>query len=350
MLVTQFKLLNPDWLADWRWLTYGRVYPMAQNAFVYGWLSMAGMGILTWLWARLMQTQVKAQLLLVSGAMLWNLGVTVGLLGLMTGFSRGIEWLDMPLVSYMMLFLAVPPVLQSMYYTAKAGSRAHYVSAWYLGAAAIWFFLLLASTLMPAQTGISSATYAAWFGHNLIGLWVMPVALATGYYLIPKLTGRPVYSQHLAHFGFWTFALFMCWSSADQLIGSPIPQWLAVISIAFSFLMLVPVSVITVNFLLSFKGLDRRASENSAARFVYFSAVSFALYGLLDALQPLRWWNEITQFTLFQSAHVQLGLYAFASMMAFGAIYFIMPRISGKPWSKPAMISTHYLLSAVGIG
>lgn len=351
VLIAQFKLLNPDWLSGWRWLTYGRVYPMAQDAFVYGWLSMAGMGILIWLWARLMQTNIKAQLLLVSSAMLWNLGVAVGVLGLLTGFSRGVEWLDMPLLSYVILLLALPPLVQSMYHTAKSCTCSEfYISSWYLGAAAMWFLLLLASTLLPAQAGIAGATYAAWFGHNLIGLWVLPVALGTGYYLVPKLTGRPVYSQHLANFGFWTFALFMCWSSADQLIGSPSPQWLAVISIAFSFMMLIPVSVITVNLLLSFKGYDRSAAADASSRFVFFAVVSFALYGLLDALHPLRWWNEITQFTLFESAHVQLGIYAFASMMAFGAIYFMMPRLSNRAWAKPALINVHYLLSAIGIG
>ena len=350
-LITQFKLFSPDFMGDWRWLTYGRVYPMAQNAFVFGWLSMAGMGILTWLWARLMKGKVKGQLLLVSGAMLWNLGVALGVVGIMTSFSRGTEWLDMPLLSYVIFLLAIPPVLQSMYYSAKASKNKNlYISSWYAGAAIIWLFCLLATTLLPTQSGISSATYAAWFGHGIIGLWILPVGLATAYYLIPKLTGRPVFSKHLAPLGFWTFALFMCWSGADQLIGSPIPQWLSVISIGFSVLMLIPVSVITVNLLLSSRNLDRSASGSPAARFIFFAVISFSLYGLLDALHPLRWWNEITQFTLFQSAHLQLGIYAFASMMAFGAIYYIMPRISKSAWPNPSLIRFHYLLAAVGIG
>ncbi len=349
-LIAQFKLLNPDWLGNWRWLTYGRVYPMAQNAFVYGWLSMAGLGILNWLWARLMQTRVKAQLLLVSGAMLWNLGVAIGIIGLMTGFSRGIEFLDMPLLAYVTMLFAVPPVLQSMYHTVKACKTPHsYVASWYAGAAAIWLLLMLVSTLLPFEPGIASATYGAWYGHSVIGLWILPVALATAYYLVPKLTGRPVYSQHLALFGFWTYALFTSWSSADQLVGSPSPQWLAILSIGFSFLMLIPVSVITVNLVLSFKGTNR-ANGDIASRFALFAVVSFALYGLLDALHPLRWWNEITQFTLFQSAHLQLGIYAFASMMAFGAIYYMMPRLTKRSWSNPGIIKFHYWLSAVGIG
>lgn len=350
-LIAQFKLINPDFLADWRWLTYGRVQPMAQNAFIFGWLSLAGMGVMTWLWARLLKTKIKAQLLLVSGALLWNLGVAVGLLGIMTGFSRGIEWLDMPLVAYVILLLSVPPVLQSMYYTLKSCQvKSYYISVWYLGAAALWFFLILATTLLPTQTGIASATYGAWFGHNLVGLWVLPIALAAGYYLVPKLTGRPVYSQHLAPFGFWTFALFMCWSSADQLIGSPIPQWLSILSIAFSLLMLIPVSVITLNLLMGMRSIDRSKSVDPASKFVMFAVISFALYGLLDGLHPLRWWNEITQFTLFQSAHTQLGIYAFASMMLFGAIYYAMPRMSGKSWLHPGLINIQYLLCAAGIG
>ena len=58
--------------------------------------------------------------------------------------------------------------------------------------------LNIASAPGPAQPAIDW-----WYVGSLIDLWLTPIALATAYYLIPKLVGRPIYSYKLALFGFW---------------------------------------------------------------------------------------------------------------------------------------------------
>ncbi len=50
-------------------------------------------------------------------------------------------------------------------------------------------------------TGVAKATNNWWFAHNLLGLWLTPVGLATAYFLIPKVIGRPVHSYHLSLLG-----------------------------------------------------------------------------------------------------------------------------------------------------
>ena len=42
--------------------------------------------------------------------------------------------------------------------------------------------------------------------HNALGLWFTPIGLAAGYYFIPKVIGRPIYSYYLSLFGFWALA------------------------------------------------------------------------------------------------------------------------------------------------
>src|SRR4051794_1957011 len=51
-LITAIKLHNPEFLADIPFLTYGRVAAASENAFLYGWCSLAGMGVAIWLIAR----------------------------------------------------------------------------------------------------------------------------------------------------------------------------------------------------------------------------------------------------------------------------------------------------------
>jgi cytochrome c oxidase cbb3-type subunit 1 len=59
-----------------------------------------------------------------------------------------------------------------------------------------------------------------------LGLFITPMGLATIYYLIPKVTGSPIFSYHLSLLGFWTNALFYSWAGTHHLVGGPLPAWI----------------------------------------------------------------------------------------------------------------------------
>src|SRR6266540_2680747 len=101
-----FKLHTPDLLSDISFLTWGRVRPPHMNVMVYGWASMAGMGTAIWLMARLSRTVLRYPLLLVAGAGFWNLGVLLGVGGILLGDSTGYQWLEFPRYAAIILFVA----------------------------------------------------------------------------------------------------------------------------------------------------------------------------------------------------------------------------------------------------
>ena len=47
--------------------------------------------------------------------------------------------------------------------------------------------------------------------------------------------------------------------------------------------------------------------------------------------------------------HAHLGAYGFVSMVLFGAIYFMMPRVLNWEWPYPRLITLHFWLAAIGI-
>ena len=99
-LIASFKFQFPDWWTHQAWLTFGRVRPAHLNTMIYGWISMAGVGVGIWLWARLLKTKLRGQWLLWLSIGLWNLGVLVGTIGILAGYSRAIEWVEMPYVAF----------------------------------------------------------------------------------------------------------------------------------------------------------------------------------------------------------------------------------------------------------
>jgi cytochrome c oxidase cbb3-type subunit 1 len=351
-LLASFKFNHPDWLVESGWLTFGRVRPAHLNTMIYGWLSMAGVGVVLWLWARVLKTPLRGQSFLLFSAGWWNIGMVVGTIGILAGYSRGVEWLEMPLVTYVAFIIpAFLIVAVCMIVTLQHRRVKHlFISAWYTGAAILWTPFLLIAALLPIYTGVPHGTANWWFAHNILGLWLTPVGLAAAYYFIPKVLGRPIYSYHLSYLGFWTLALFYNWAGVHHLVGGPVPQWVATVSITFSVMMIIPVVVVAVNHHLTVIGHFKKVFYSPTLRFVVFGAMSYTAVSLQGSMQSLRFWQEVTHFTQYTIGHSHLGVYAFATMITYGAIYYIMPRITGWEWGHPRLISAHFWLTGLGIG
>ena len=74
-MLVSIKMHSPDLLANYSFLTWGRLRPAHVNIMIYGWASMAAMGTSIWLMARLCRTVLRRPLLLVVGA--WFFASTV---------------------------------------------------------------------------------------------------------------------------------------------------------------------------------------------------------------------------------------------------------------------------------
>ena len=58
---------------------------------------------------------------------------------------------------------------------------------------------------------------------------------------------------------------------------------------------------------------------------------------------------KLTQFSLSGYGFDILALYAFFSFVMFGAIYFIVPRITRREWLSRRLITLHFFFSVYGI-
>jgi cytochrome c oxidase cbb3-type subunit 1 len=95
-LTSSIKLHDPDWLAGYAWLTFGRIRTIHLNAVAYGWTSMAGLGLSIWMLPRLLRTPLQGARFALLGAVLWNAGLIAGIGSLAAGMSSGLEWLEIP--------------------------------------------------------------------------------------------------------------------------------------------------------------------------------------------------------------------------------------------------------------
>ncbi len=349
-LISSIKLHAPDWWVGWEWLTFGRIRPIHLNLVGYGWCSMAGIGVALWLIPRLLKTElVGARWALIGGA-LWTLGVTTGTVAIATGHSDGLEWLEYPWQADIPMVIGGALVGFPMWLTLLRRKVEHlYVSVWYIAAGLLWFPILFLIANWPGlHFGVQQATMNWWFGHNVLGLWFTPLGLAASYYFIPKVIGKPIHSYNLSLLGFWSLAFFYSQVGGHHLIGGPVPSWLVTISIVQSMMMVVPVFAVAVNQHLTVLGNFRALLYSPTLRFIVLGAMLYTAASVQGSLEALRSMNAVTHFTHYTVAHAHLGLYGFFSMVMFGAIYFIMPRVMKWEWPFPWLISLHFWLVVVG--
>lgn len=346
-LLNLVQTFDPAFLADCAWLTYGRVRGLQETAFIYGWVANAGFAIALWLLGRLSGSPLRSLNWVVVGTLFWNLGVVLALGGIGAGHGSSIPLLRMPgYVQPLLLVafgaIAVPGVLA---WTGRAHKTA-FAAQWYAVAALFlfpWLFSAAQVMLVAAPLrGVVQAIAAAWFVQGMWTLWIAPLALAAAYYLVPKISGRPIPSYDFAALSFWTLLTIGAWTGGRHLIGGPVPAWVATIGI-------VACAVLTFHYLVTAINLGGVFRQSSfALKFVAFGVGAYLVGGFADAVLSLRSVAVVTQFTWMGAAQSQLALTGAFSMIAFGTIYFLVPRIVNQPWLSTPLIRAHY--AAAGLG
>jgi len=351
-VVVALKFTFPDWLTGSALLTFGRLRPIHLNAVIYGWLSMAGIAVMLWLLPRVLRTRLRGTWWAVTGGVIWNVAVTAGLVALAFGWTDGLEWMEIPWAIDILFVLAGGLMAVPLFATLKHRRVGHlYVSVWYFAAALVWFPILFVIGNWPnLHFGVEHAAVNWWFAHNVLGLWLTPIGLGAAYYLIPKVLGKPIYSYSLSLVGFWALALFYSQAGIHHLIGGPVPTWLVTLSIVQSVMMVIPVIAVAINHHVTMVGHFRALRHSPTLRFVVAGAMMYTAVSLTGSLQSLRSVNQLVHFTHYTVGHAHMGVYAFASMIVFGAIYFLVPRVTAREWPRPALISWHFWLSFLGVG
>jgi cytochrome c oxidase cbb3-type subunit 1 len=78
--------------------------------------------------------------------------------------------------------------------------------------------------------------------------------------------------------------------------------------------------------------------------------MSYTVFSVVGLLISLRSVASYVNFTQASIAYSHLGLYAFFTMVIFGSMYYIVPRLVGREWRYASLIKLHFWASAYGIG
>lgn len=339
-------------LLDYACMSYGRLAPAAQGAFVFGWCSTAALGVVSWLLPRLSGGVAPGTTVASLGVVLWNAGVLLGVLANIAGILRPLDGLEFPFASFVLMFGGLS-LLAAWILLGLNSAGTTSLAAMFVTGGLLWLgWSLFTGNLLIATksvVGVVEQIVGAWTASGVLWLWLVPVALGVAYYIVPKVTGRPIFSGSTGRSFFWLYFLCAGLLGANRLAGGPVPLWLVSVSASASLLILVPVLGAVYNLCATAKDSEH-LSTSPSLRFVLFGSLLLGVAALVSAFGSLRSINYAVRFTMFESGVQTLLLSGAVSMILFGAIYFIMPRLSGCEWLSSTLISVHFMGGAYGAG
>jgi cytochrome c oxidase cbb3-type subunit I len=70
---------------------------------------------------------------------------------------------------------------------------------------------------------------------------------------------------------------------------------------------------------------------------------------VLNAVGALPEVARIVELTWFVAALSHLNFYGFFAITMLGAIYYIVPQVTGVPWPWPRLVRAHFWFAAIGV-
>ena len=352
-LVVGLKFHTPNLLADTAWLTYGRLEPAFWNVLLYGFAWQTGLGAALWLLVRLGRTPVAHPLAALAGLCLWNLGLVIGVIGILAGDSTGHLWLEIPGYGSLLLLLGYALIAISALGTfSRRQTLTLHPSQWYILAALFWFpwIYSTAQLLLVADPvrGVLQAVVAWWFGAQFLWGCLGFLGLAALWQLLPALIDRPLHSRYHALFAFWLLLLFSGWRGIPT--SAPVPAWLPGLSTVFSVLSVVPLLAIALEFHQTAVGNYRKAWQQPSLALALLGAAAYLLAMALGIAQTLPRVSRVTELTLFTNGVQGLFIYGFAGGALLALVRHAVPRLLPEiaaVWPRASWPVWVYLLGAL---
>jgi cytochrome c oxidase cbb3-type subunit 1/cytochrome c oxidase cbb3-type subunit I/II len=282
--------------------------------------------------------------------------LAAAVVSLLSGRSQGREYAELIWPVDMLVVLVFALVFLNLIQTVRRRREPLlYVSVWYVCAGIV----LTAATFAlgnviwrpdsGALVGIPDAILLWFYGHNVFGLLLTPLSAGVAYYVIPRACRAPLYSHTLSLLGFWSLLVVYTHIGTHHLLQVPVPTWLKVISIVDSVAMVIPVMAFLINIWYTARGKLGEVHADIGAKFVFTGTIMYFFVSIQGSIMALPVVQRITHFNNWVVAHAHVGVLGFAGMIALGGLYYILPRITGRPLYSRLLADLQYWLVLIGV-
>jgi cbb3-type cytochrome c oxidase subunit I len=347
-----FAPYTQEWLPTWArpYIQFGRLRPVHVNLALLGWLSMVYAGSMIFIVPRLTRAPLYSEPLARINVVLWNVTIAASFVSLLLGFNQGREYAELIWPLDLLLIACFILLAINIWGTVlRRRERRLYISVWsFMAASLIIPFVYAIGNVVwdtsGALYGMNDAILNYFYVHNLFNVWFTTGAIGLVLYLLPKLTGNPIWSYRLAVWGFASV-----WTGQHHLLYGPGPEWLELLSVSFSILAAVPNVAFGYNFFKTMQGAWHKAATDVPLRFLTAGCLFYVLTCFQGVAQSFRNFNAQIHFSNWVIGHSHLAFVAAYSFMAFALVYHIVPRLLGRQPFSRRLMEWHFWLTFTGL-
>ena len=342
-------------------LHFGRLRPLHTNAVIFAFGGCALMGTSLYVVQRTCHTRLFSDALASFVFWGWQLVIVLAAITLPLGLTQGKEYaeLEWPIdILIALVWVAYAVVFFGTIFKRKVTHI--YVANWFYGGfiLAVALLHIVNSAAIPvsltksysAYAGVQDAMIQWWYGHNAVGFFLTAGFLGMMYYFVPKQADRPVYSYRLSVVHFWALIFTYMWAGPHHLHYTALPDWTQSVGMIFSLILLAPSWGGMINGIMTLSGAWHKLRDDPILKFLITSLSFYGMSTFEGPMMSIKTVNALSHYTDWTVGHVHSGALGWVAMVSIGSIYYLLPRLFGKPeMHSVKLITVHFWVSTVGI-
>ncbi len=348
------------------WLSYGRLRPLHTNAVIFAFGGCALFATSYFAVQRTSHAPLFAPALAAFTFWGWQLVIVLAAISLPLGFTQGKEYAELEWPIDILITLVWVSYAVVFFGTIVKRKVSHiYVANWFFGgfiltvavlhlvnSAAIPVFAagILTPKSYSAYAGVQDAMVQWWYGHNAVGFFLTAGFLGMMYYFVPKQAGRPIYSYRLSVVHFWALIFTYMWAGPHHLHYTALPDWTQSVGMIFSLILLAPSWGGMINGIMTLSGAWHKLRDDPILKFMITSLSFYGMSTFEGPMMSIKTVNALSHYTDWTIGHVHSGALGWVAMISIGSIYYLLPRLFGKPeMHSKKLIEAHFWIATIGI-
>jgi cytochrome c oxidase cbb3-type subunit I/II len=359
-LLLAFMFLFPNLTDGISWLSFGRLRPLHTNAVIFAFVGNAIFAGVYYSSQRLLKARMFSDLLSKINFWGWQLIIVGAAVTLPLGFTTSKEYAELEWPFDIAIALVWVVFGWNLIGTILKRRQRHlYVAIWFYIATFVTVAVLhiFNSLELPVSglksysvyAGVQDALVQWWYGHNAVAFFLTTPFLGLMYYFVPKAANRPVYSYRLSIVHFWSLIFIYIWAGPHHLLYTALPEWAQNLGVAFSVMLLMPSWGGMINGLLTLRGAWDKVRTDPVLKFMVVAITGYGMATFEGPMLSLKNVNAIAHFTDWIIAHVHVGALAWNGFLAFGMIYYLIPRLVKTKLYSTALANLHFWIGTLGI-
>ena len=359
-LLLAFMFIFPNLTDGISWLSFGRLRPLHTNAVIFAFVGNAMFAGIYYSLQRLLKTRMASDLLSNINFWGWQLIIVAAAISLPLGYTTSKEYAELEWPIDIAIALIWVVFGYNMIWTILKRRQRHlYVAVWFYIATFVTVAVLhiFNSLELPVSALKSYSVYAGvqdalvqwWYGHNAVAFFLTTPFLGLMYYFVPKAANRPVYSYRLSIVHFWSLIFIYIWAGPHHLLYTALPGWAQSLGVAFSVMLIMPSWGGMINGLLTLRGAWDKVRTDPVLKFMVVAITGYGMATFEGPMLSLKNVNAIGHFTDWIIAHVHVGALAWNGFLAFGMIYYLVPRLFKTKLFSTGLANLHFWIGTLGI-